>query len=189
MIHEIVVLISYFGLKVSSIKEIVCDKGYTRAENRRGFTDLSRMACSIKTLEGREFKLWGDRCGGEYGESVVTVSGKEAFKAVRPDAEISEVAQEIEQSEPGCMPYFYLQDGEYLSLKRQVLQHIASGMPGSPEGVASIETAIEGLKLCDYITDCLMSDIGAPQEQDSRQELSKTTASLEGAPDSRLIGA
>jgi len=157
MIHEIVVLISYFGLKVDSIKEIVADKSYTCVETRKGFTDLSKMGCTIRTVEGREFKLWGDRSDGEYGEAVVTAGGKELFKAVRPDAEVSKTAEEIEKADPGCMPYFYLQDGEYLALKKQVVEHVASGKPGSPEGVASVETAIEGLKLCDCITEALMS--------------------------------
>merc|ERR1711904_467024 len=98
------------------------------------------------TTSGQEFKLWGDRSNGEYGEAVITVGGKESFKAVRPDAEISKTAAEIEKSEPGCMPYFYLQDGEYLALKKLVIQHIISGKEGSPVGVASVETAIEGLK-------------------------------------------
>jgi predicted dehydrogenase len=156
MIHEIVVLISYFGLQVDSIKEIVADKQYTTVETRKGFTDLSKMKCVIKTNSGQEFKLWGDRSNGEYGEAVITVDGKEFFKAVRPDEEISKKAEEIEKSDPGCMPYFYLQDGEYLALKKQVIQHILSGKEGSPVGVASVETAIEGLKLCDCITEALM---------------------------------
>jgi predicted dehydrogenase len=178
MIHEIVVLISYFGLQVDSIKKIVADKGYTCIETRKGFTDLSKMACTIKTKSGQQFKLWGDRSNGEYGEAVVTTAtGKEAFKSVRPDEEISKNAAEIEEANPGCMPYFYLQDGEYLALKKQVVQHIASGLNGgsSPEGVASVETAIEGLKLCDCITEALMSKT-APAAKTKAKARAKTKA-------------
>merc|ERR1719277_1231103 len=58
------------------------------------------------------------------------------------------------------MPYFYLQDGEYLALKAAVVNHIREKASGLPQGVASIETAIEALKVCDLITEALM----APKE-------------------------
>jgi NAD(P)-dependent dehydrogenase (short-subunit alcohol dehydrogenase family) len=53
------------------------------------------------------------------------------------------------------MPYFYLQDAEYISLKQAVVTHIATEAEGLPEGVAGIRQAIECLEVCDAITDAL----------------------------------
>merc|ERR1719401_948049 len=155
MIHELVVLISHFGLRVANIKEIVPDKKYTCQEIRKGVADFSRVGFTIHMKDGQKFVLWGDRCDGEYAEAIIGADGL-MFKTVRPDPKLAAVAAEIESEEPGCMPFFYLQDGEYLGLKKQFCDHISQGKPGVPEGIATIETAIEGLKLCDLITSALM---------------------------------
>merc|ERR1719333_1420555 len=63
------------------------------------------------------------------------------------------------------MPYFYLQDAEYVALKQQVVAHIARGAAGLPEGVASIGQAIECLKVCDAITEAVNEAMEPPQAQ------------------------
>lgn len=155
MCHELMVLITYYGLTVDMIADVVPDRAYTHSENRRGFTDFLRVGFTLRTKSGRELIIRGDRSGGEYAEAVVSAGGTEVYKAVRPDPEIIAAAAELEKVQPGCMPYFYLQDGEYLALKKQVIDHIAQGASGRPEGVASIDDAIEGLKMCDHITKSL----------------------------------
>merc|ERR1719271_2120926 len=111
MCHELVVLLTYYGLTVDSIQEVIADQTYTCSETRKGFTDFSKVGFTIKTKDGRKYVLRGDRSGGEYAEAVVSVGGKEAFKAVRPDEDIIAQGKALEAAEPGCMPYFYLQDG------------------------------------------------------------------------------
>merc|ERR1719401_558614 len=171
MIHELVVLISHFGVKVKDVMEVVADDKGTCQEERKGVVDFSKVGFTLVMNDGRKFVLWGDRCDGEYAEAVVRSDGCE-FKAVRPDPTLASAAAEIEKEEPGCMPFFYLQDGEYRGLKQHVVDHIAEGKAGVPDGIATIETAIEGLKLCDLITKAL-----------------NTRVNLGDAPDSRLIGA
>jgi len=63
---------------------------------------------------------------------------------------------------PGCMPYFYLQDGEYIALKQAVVTHVVQRAQGRPEGVAGIREAIECLKVCDVITDALNKAMEQP---------------------------
>merc|ERR1719262_1734891 len=87
MIHELVVLISYFGLSFDAVDTVVRDKAYTTIEIRKGFTDFSKVGFTLKLKSGKEIKVWGDRAGGEYGEAIVTDGGKELFKAIRPDEE------------------------------------------------------------------------------------------------------
>jgi predicted dehydrogenase len=155
MIHEIVVLVSHFGLRADEIEEIVCDKKYTCHEIRKGFADFSKMGCTLRMKDGRNFVLWGSRSGGEYAECSISWPGA-SFKTVRPDAEVSRVAAELEAATPGCPPFFYIQDGEYLLLKERIVQHVAEGKKGNPEGVCTIQHAIEGLKVCDLITVALV---------------------------------
>jgi len=154
MCHELMVLITYYSLKVDSIEKVVPDKSYTVKQTRRGKQDFSRVGFTLKLKSGQEFTLIGDRQGGEHAEATVTLSGQK-FTAMRPDPEILATSKSLEAECPGCMPYFYLQDGEYIALKQQVVSHILSGASGMPEGVASVSHAIECLKLCDFITDAL----------------------------------
>jgi hypothetical protein len=165
MIHELVVLISYFGLSLDAVDTVVQDKAYTTIETRKGFTDFSKVGFTLKLKSGKEIKVWGDRAGGEYGEAIVTNGGKELFKAVRPDEDNKASAAKLEEACPGCMPYFYLQDGEYLLLKQTFVDHILQKKQGDPVGVASITTAIEGLRLCEFLTEKLMDGEPAAKKQ------------------------
>jgi len=55
---------------------------------------------------------------------------------------------------PHCrrMPYFFLQDEDYVTLKERTSKHIIDGASGSPEGIATIEIAIDALKVAEYLT-------------------------------------
>jgi predicted dehydrogenase len=159
MIHELVVLISYFDLSVDAIQDVIVDHSYTKIETRKGFTDFRQVGFTLKLKNGRVFKIWGDRADGEYGEAIVRAEdcGKELFKAIRPDEENKAKSAELEKACPGCMGYFYLQDGEYLQLKQAFVDHILAKKEGVPSGVASITTAIEGLRLCEFLTEKIMA--------------------------------
>lgn len=155
MIHELVVLISHFGVTCAKIQCIEVNKKETVREVRKGVTDFSKVSFTLNMEGGKKFHLWGNRCDGEYAEAKFTDDEGMEFKTVRPDPKLAVAAAEIEKGEPGCMPFFYLQDGEYAGLKQSIVDHIASGQKGVPDGLATITTAIEGLKLCDTITDAL----------------------------------
>jgi len=152
MIHELVVLISHFGVSCDTVRDIVIDRNLTCMETRKGFSDMSKIGLSIVVKSGREFKIRLDRQNGEVSEAAVMVNGEEAFRASRPDPEIAKVATEIEEAEPGIMPYFAMQDGEYIVLKQRVVDHMLHGQHGSvPDGVATLAGGIEGLRLADRI--------------------------------------
>merc|ERR1719201_706512 len=86
--HELMVLISYFGLTVDSIREVVADRSYTVSEVRRGHRDFTRIRFTLILKSGQEFTVAGDRRGGEHAEAIVHVNGKAVHTAVRPDPEI-----------------------------------------------------------------------------------------------------
>jgi NAD(P)-dependent dehydrogenase (short-subunit alcohol dehydrogenase family)/predicted O-methyltransferase YrrM/predicted dehydrogenase len=156
--HELMVLISHCGLRVSNVKSVVADQSYTVSEVRRGIRDFSRVKFTITLHSGQQFFVAGDRRGGEHAEAVVHVDGKAALTAVRPDAGILATSEKLQAEEPGCQPYFYLQDAEYIDLKQQVVAHMAQKASGLPAGVAGLEEAIECMRVCDMITDALVQD-------------------------------
>merc|ERR1719487_3059723 len=127
------VLITYYGLTLDSLKSVEADRDYTVSEVRCGHRDFSRVRFTLTLASGQAFVVAGDRQGGEHAEAVVREDGKDVFTAVRPDAEILATSDRLEAEEPGCMPYFYLQDAEYIALKQQVVAHVARRSPGLPE--------------------------------------------------------
>lgn len=58
---------------------------------------------------------------------------------------------------PGAMPYFYVQSPDYLTLKQRVLNAIASST--TADGVATIDMAVESLKVAEYLTPVLMKQL------------------------------
>jgi len=53
------------------------------------------------------------------------------------------------------MPYFFLQSDDYVTLKERCAAHIMSGAEGAPEGMATIDIAVEALKCAEYLTPLL----------------------------------
>eukprot|EP00419_Tripos_fusus_P001680 CAMPEP_0172688484 /NCGR_PEP_ID=MMETSP1074-20121228/22449_1 /TAXON_ID=2916 /ORGANISM="Ceratium fusus, Strain PA161109" /LENGTH=359 /DNA_ID=CAMNT_0013508129 /DNA_START=61 /DNA_END=1140 /DNA_ORIENTATION=- len=160
MVHEIVTMITYHGLTADSIAEVVADPAHTVLETRKGIEDFSKMRCTIKTKSGRAFVLWGDRLNGEYAEAKVKTAGQEEeFKAVRPDSKLTEKKRKLDEETPGCMPYFTLQDDEYLNLKQAVVAAMTADDGKLPEGLAGLDTAIESMKVCDLITESLKASL------------------------------
>jgi predicted dehydrogenase len=153
--HELMVLVTYFGLKEDSIKTVVVDQSYHTRETRKCVTDFRQIGFTIVTRGGTKFKLWGDRCGGEYCEAVITEAGTEVFRSLRPDAELDAMISTLAKETPGCQPYFYLQDQEYFDLKQAVFQHIQGGAAGVPAGVASIDMAVENMAVIKIIQQSL----------------------------------
>lgn len=171
MVHEIVTLITYNGLTADTIEEVVADPANTVLETRKGFKDFSKMRCTIKTKSGRVFGLWGNRLNGEYAEAIVKTAGKEEeFKVARPDDELTARTKELDDETPGCQPYFTLQDGEYLELKKAVMAAIASEDGKLPVGLAGLDTAIESMKLCDLITQSLKDSLQNGQKENGQKD-------------------
>jgi len=53
------------------------------------------------------------------------------------------------------MPYFFLQSEDYVTLKDLTTRHLLAGEEGMPEGIASIDVAIDALKVAEYLTPLL----------------------------------
>ena len=102
--------------------------------------------------------MYADRCGdaggGGFAEAVVSdASGKEVARTKTPDEALLSVVAAKQKEHPDWMPYFHLQDEDYVTLKERVCAAVLAG--GVPEGVATIDIATETLKVAEYLTPAL----------------------------------
>ncbi|KAL1529231.1 hypothetical protein AB1Y20_000186 [Prymnesium parvum] len=163
-IHELAILATYWGVTTDTIASVEVDKDFSRCLTLTGpsgkeFTDFSRVGFTITTKEGTSVTLKIDRCGdaGGSGNSMAIVSkdGKEIATTVTPDEELTEKTAAQAKADPEMMPYFFLQHDDYITLKERTAKHVLEGKPGTPEGIATIDIAVEALKVAEYLTPLL----------------------------------
>ncbi|KAL7540499.1 hypothetical protein ACHAXR_010160, partial [Thalassiosira sp. AJA248-18] len=164
-IHEIAIGVTFYGVSVDSIASVDADKEFSSCKTLKGpsgkdFTDFSKLKFTIKTKDGNEVSIAADRCGGDDSVGIVTDGeGKELVRFTMPDDEDAATIKNAEDRIAGAMPYFYVQDPDYATLKQRVAKAIAEGKPESAEGVATIDVAVETLKVAEYLTPILMEQL------------------------------
>lgn len=164
-IHELALAVTFYGVSVDNILSVEADKGYSSCKTLEGpsgkaFTDFSKLKFTIETKDGVEISIAADRCGGDDSVGIVTDGeGKELVRFTMPDDEDATTIKNAEEKIAGAMPYFYVQDPDYATLKRRVATAIAEGDPAAAEGVASIDVAVETLKVAEYLTPILMDQL------------------------------
>lgn len=164
-IHELALAVTYYGVTVDSIASVEADKGFSSCKTLVGpsgksFTDFSKLKFTIKTKDGNEVSIAADRCGGDDSVGIVTGSdGKEQVRFTMPDDEDAETIKNAEERIAGAMPYFYVQDPDYATLKQRVANAVAEDNPASAEGVATIDVAVETLKVAEYLTPVLIEQL------------------------------
>jgi len=164
-IHELAILATYYGVTVDNIESVTPDAEYSRCLTLAGpsgkeFTDFAKVGFTVKTKDGKTVTVNADRCGStEGGNSIASVKmdGAEKFRSETPDEELKKVCDAKAKEDPEMMPYFALQHDDYITLKERATAHILSGAPGAPEGMATIEIAVEALKCAEYLTPMLTS--------------------------------
>merc|ERR1740117_1035104 len=82
----------------------------------------------------------------------VTVEGVEKFKSLTPEPALQKHCDEMALKDPDMMPYFVLQHDDYIKLKETATSHILSGAAGAPPGMATIDIAVETLRVAEYLT-------------------------------------
>ena len=74
------------------------------------------------------------------------------FKSLTPEPALQKHCDEMAQKDPEMMPYFVLQHDDYIKLKETATAHILSGAAGAPPGMATIDIAVETLRVAEYLT-------------------------------------
>lgn len=168
-IHELALLATYYGVTVDNIESVTPDAEYSRCLTLTGpsgkeFTDFAKVGFTVKTKDGKTVTVNADRCGcteGGNSQAIVSVDGKEVFKSITPDGELKKICEANAKADPEMMPYFFLQHDDYITLKERATAHILSGADGAPEGMATIDIAVEALKCAEYLTPMLTAALKA----------------------------
>ncbi len=162
-IHELAIAVTFYGVTADNIESVLADKDFSKCLTLKGpsgkiFTDFGRIKFTITTKDGNEVSIAADRCGGDDSVGIVTDGeGNELVRFQMPDDEDSLSIKYAEERIAGAMPYFYVQSPDYQTLKERVATAIAKSE--SAEGVATIEVAVETLKIAEYLTPILMEQL------------------------------
>ena len=80
------------------------------------------------------------------------ISVRMDYMCETPDAALQKKCDEQGKADPEMMPYFFLQHDDYITLKETATSHILSGKEGPPPGMATIDIAVETLRVAEYLT-------------------------------------
>lgn len=162
-IHELALVVTYYGVTVDNVASVEADKEFSSCKSLKGpsggmFTDFDKLKFTITTKEGKVISILADRCGGDDSVGIATdAEGKELVRYTMPDQEDAKQIENAEKRVPGAMPYFYMQDPDYSTLKQRVARAMLDG--SRPEGVATIDVAVDTLKLAEYLTPILQKQL------------------------------
>jgi predicted dehydrogenase len=166
-IHELAILVTYYGVTVETIASVQADQAFSSCQTLTGpssgkmYTDFDKLKFKITTTttNGNTVCVAADRCGGDDSVAIVTdaASGNELARYTMPDEDAVRNIPVLKEQIPGAMPYFYAQDPDYLELKRRVILSCLDG--SDPEGVATIDIAINTLKVAEYLTPILQEQL------------------------------
>eukprot|EP00929_Paragymnodinium_shiwhaense_P087953 TRINITY_DN48112_c0_g2_i1.p1 TRINITY_DN48112_c0_g2~~TRINITY_DN48112_c0_g2_i1.p1 ORF type:complete len:362 (+),score=84.88 TRINITY_DN48112_c0_g2_i1:50-1135(+) len=158
-IHELALAVTFHGVTSTNIDTVVADKEFSEVRTLGPFTDFVRIGFTVKTTSGSTLTIRADRCGGNNSGAVVyDATGKEALRVMAPDPDRAAWVRQRQAEDPEMMPYFFLQSEEYLILKSRLNTAIKNG--GEPEGAATIDIAVEALKVAEYLTPVLQKQLG-----------------------------
>ena len=160
-IHELAILVTFYGVTVDSIEKVEANKEFSSCKTLKGpssgkdFTDFDKLKFKIVTKGGIEVNVAADRCGGDDSVGIITdaSSGKDLARYTMPDNDTVAAIDTLKAKYGNAMPYFFAQDPDYLKLKALVAQNCVDDSP--TDGVATIDVAVETLKVAEYLTPIL----------------------------------
>jgi len=163
-ILELALLVSFYDVTVQNIESVIADRDFSSMQTLPGpsgreCTNFDRIKFTIKTKTGKVVSVAADRSGGtDSYATVADASGKEVFRYYMPDEEDKKVqVKALQERYPEAMPYFFTQDPDYVTVKERVAKFAATGEEA--EGVATIDVAVETLRVAEYITPTLMEQL------------------------------
>ena len=154
-IHELALAATFFGMRADTIVDVDtsgCDESADGCDlmTLNDFQDFQRLDFVLTNKEGGKVRIVADRCGGDECRAIVTKDGEELLNRAMIDAPRQKVVEERMKAHPDWIGYLITQEPEYRELKERCA---AAAVRGEfPEGVATIEIAIEALKLAEYLT-------------------------------------
>jgi predicted dehydrogenase len=157
-IHELALLVSFYGVSVETIDKCVADKEFSSCQTLNGITDFDKIKFTITTKSGNSVSVQADRCGGDVSYAAVAdASGNEVFRHSMPDDDDIANVSVLQKEYPGAMPYFFSQDPDYITVKESVASFCANGTEAT--GIATIDIAVETLRVAEYLTPTLQKQL------------------------------
>ena len=80
-IHELALLVTFFGVNSDTLSDVVADKAYSDLRTEKGpssgndFTDFSRIGFTVTTKAGAKVSVYADRCGLELPDGAMADGG------------------------------------------------------------------------------------------------------------------
>jgi len=161
-IHELALLVCFYGARVDNIQSVQANKEFSSLQTLPGpsgkeFTDFDKIQFTLTMKNGTQVSVQADRCDGGDSFAMIEVDGEEVQRYTMPDEEDREIVKILEKKYPTAMPYFFTQDADYQVVKERVAKNLVDG--SKPEGIATIEEAIETLKVAEYLTEVLKGQL------------------------------
>jgi len=156
-IHELALLVSFYDVTVENIESVVADQEYSSVQTLAGpdgvsRTDFDKIKFIITTKSGKTVTVAADRCGGTDSYATVNdAAGAVLYRYDMPDEEDLAHVNALEKKYPGAMPYFLAQDADYITVKERVAK-FAAGEAKEAEGIATIDVAVETLRVAEFLT-------------------------------------
>merc|ERR1739845_323378 len=150
------------GAKVGNIQNVEANKEFSSLQTLVGpsgkkFTDFDKIQFTLTMKNGTQVSVQADRCGGSDSYAIIEVNGHEVQRYNMPDEDDKELVKKLKKKYPEAMPYFFTQDTDYQIVKERVAKNLVDG--SKAEGIATIEDAIETLKVADYLTEVLKGQL------------------------------
>lgn len=155
-IHELALLVSFYDVTVDTIASVDADQSFSSMQTLSGptgkdYTDFDKIKFTIKTRTGKSVTVQADRCGGDTSYAFVSdAEGNEVYRHYMPDEDDKKMVEQLKAKYPGAMPYFFPQHLDYITVKERVAKQCATGEPA--DGIATIEIAVDTLKVAEYLT-------------------------------------
>eukprot|EP00629_Pelagomonadales_sp_RCC1024_P012041 CAMPEP_0119261510 /NCGR_PEP_ID=MMETSP1329-20130426/1552_1 /TAXON_ID=114041 /ORGANISM="Genus nov. species nov., Strain RCC1024" /LENGTH=386 /DNA_ID=CAMNT_0007261075 /DNA_START=116 /DNA_END=1276 /DNA_ORIENTATION=- len=155
-IHELALAATFFGMTADTVTGVEDVAGDLRTLG--GFTDFARLDFTLVNAAGGRLRIVADRCGGDgCSAAVAGADGGPLLARDMVDAARAAAVAARQAEHPEWIGYLVTQEVEYRELKERCA---AAALVGAfPEGVASIQVAIEALKLAEYLTPLLAAEL------------------------------
>jgi len=114
----------------------------------------------MTSLAGISATVTADRCGGNVSHGIVrnpaTMEEIRRFSMPASEQEESQIAYKC-LHDPEMMPYFFVNSDDYWTLKMKVIKAFRGDFVEND--VASIDVAIEALRLAEYATSVISKQL------------------------------
>lgn len=158
-IHELALAAQFFGMRSDNIVKVeIEDPAGSECLTLGDYTDFSRLDFTLTNDAGTSVRIKADRCSGDGCCATVTgEDGKQLYsQELVDDAKAARVKARMEEH-PDWLGYLITQEEEYAKLKELCAESAISGTPHP--NIATIDIAIQALKLAEYLTPVLKAKL------------------------------